>query len=450
LDKISIFGLGRVGLITATCLAKRGYKVVGIDADTRRVEQVRNGEAPFLEPKLEAHLKQVIKKGTLFVSDDASSNVRSDLAFVCVGTPSRRDGSIDLTQVKHAASAIGQSLRNSDHRQLVVIKSTVIPGTARRLVKPTIEKESGKSAGRDFGLCSNPEFLREGNAVHDTERPDRIVIGSEDPRAISDLEKFYEAFHGEDLPTIVRTTHENAELIKYANNAFLATKVSFINCIANIAERIPGADVKLVAEGIGLDQRIGSQFLSAEFGWGGSCLPKDTYALAKLSKGLGYNPEMIEAALKTNQNQWRKAVQLTKAALGSLKGKKVGVLGLAFKPNTDDMRAAVSIPIITTLLAERAKVFAYDPAATENARTVFKDRIKYTLDPIGCIDQADCCIVITEWDEIKSIRPETFTERMRRPIVVDGRCVYNAEEFAQAGIQLLALGMAPTVRAGEC
>jgi UDPglucose 6-dehydrogenase len=432
-----------VGLVTASCFAKRGYKVVGIDADARRLEQIRNGETPFLEPGLKVYLGEVIEEGTLSVTGDASLNARSDLAFISVGTPSRRDRSIDLAHVKHAASAIGQSLRKSNHRQLVVIKSTVIPGTTRKLVKPIIEKESGNGAGHGFGLCSNPEFLREGNAVHDTESPDRIVIGSDDPEAIKDLEEFYRTFYRKNLPTIVRTTYENAELIKYANNAFLATKVSFINCIANIAERIPGADVRLVAAGIGLDQRVGSQFLSAGLGWGGSCLPKDMHALAKLSKDLGYNPDMIEAAMKTNRNQWRKAVQLAKTALDSLKGKKVSVLGLAFKPNTDDMRAAVSIPIITALLAEGASVAAYDPAATENARTIFKDKIEYTRDPIECMNQADCCIVVTEWDEIKSIRPNVFTERMRRPVVIDGRGAYDADEFSRAGIQFLALGLAP-------
>jgi len=441
LTQISVFGLGPVGLVTAVCFARKGNQVVGIDPDRDRLEKIRRAEAPFFERKLKDYLSETVANGAFSVTDDASANARSDLTYMIVGTPGTEDGSIDLTYLKNAAAAIGRSIREVTHSQLVVVRSTVIPGTTRTIVKPILEKESGKTAGKGFGLCTSPEFLREGNAIHDAEFPDRIVIGSEDTDAITKLENFYKALHGEPLPPIIRTTHENAELIKYANNAFLAMKVSFINTIANIAERSPNADVKAIAEGIGLDERIGSKFLRAGLGWGGSCFPKDLKALIRYSKTLGYAPELIEAIVATNEKQKQRAIQLAKRALVSLKGKRIALLGLAFKPETDDMREAVSIPLVRALLKEGAGVFAYDPAAMQNARAIFQDKITYARDPCECLEKADCCIIVTEWDEFKRIPPSTFIERMRRPIVIDGRRIYDACRFSEAGILFSAIGL---------
>lgn len=442
LKTISVFGLGRVGLVTAVCFAKKGHKVVGIDRDAHTLQHIRDAKAPFFEPGLSEYLREVVREKTLVATDNASLNARSDLSFITVGTPSNRDGSINLTHLKDAALSIGQSLRDSAYHQLVVVKSTVTPGTARKLVRPALERESGKKAGRHFGLVSNPEFLREGNAINDTEFPDRIVIGSEDSGAIANLAEFYDQFHRQRMPAVIRTTHENAELIKYANNAFLATKLSFINCIANIAERIPGVDVKVIAAGIGLDQRIGTQFLNAGLGWGGSCLPKDLRALAVLCKALHYRPEMIEAAAKTNEKQWRRAIQFAKAALGPLAEKRVAVLGLAFKPHTDDMREAVSIPIVKALLAGGAEVIAYDPCAKKNAQAIFKDSIKYARSATECIHGADCCIVTTEWDEFRTIRPHAFITHMRKPpVLIDGRRIYDPNAFGRARIRFFAVGL---------
>ena len=445
MTQISVFGLGPVGLVTAVCFARKGNQVIGIDPDRDRLEKIRRAEVPFYEPTLKEYLTETAANGTFSVTDDASMNTRSDLAYITVGTPSSQDGSIDLTYVKNAAAAIGQSIRGTTDYQLVVLKSTVIPGTARMLVKPVLERESGKATGKEFGLCSNPEFLREGNAVHDAEFPDRIVIGGEDTDAVSRLENFYKEFHGEPTPPVVRTAYENAELIKYANNAFLAMKVSFINTIANVAERTPNADVKDIAQGIGLDERIGSKFLNAGLGWGGSCFPKDLKALIRYSKTLDYDPELIEAVVAANEKQKQRAVQLAKHALGSLKGKRIAILGLAFKPETDDMREAVSIPLIRGLLNEGANVVAYDPAAMQNARAIFRDRITYASDPCECVDQADCCIIATEWDEFKTITPRIFLERMRHPVVIDGRRIYNVDEFSSEGIRFSGIGLGPRV-----
>ena len=429
----------------AVCLAKHGYKVVGIDPDSHVIAKLGKGEAPFYEPQIDEYLAHGLKSENFTATDSPAANSRSDVAYIVVGTPSRSDGSIDLSYVEQAAKMIGQSLRVAERYQLIVVKSTVTPGTARNLVRPTVEKESGKKSGVNFSVCSNPEFLREGNAVHDTEVPDRIIIGSDDLAAIKKLEDFYREFHGEKLPPIIRTDFENAELTKYASNAFLATKVSFINCIASIAERVPNADVKSIAAGIGLDRRIGSEFLNAGLGWGGSCFPKDLNALLSFSKGLGYGAELIAAAVDTNNRQAHKAIGFAKQALGSLAGKRVSVLGLAFKPETDDMRSAVSVSIIDGLLQEDTKVTVWDPEAMDNARRIFGDRIGYARSALDCLEQADCCIVATEWAEFKSLSPRAFIQKMRSPVVVDGRRVYGVKEFKEAGIHLLAVGLGPQV-----
>ncbi len=441
---ISIFGLGHVGLVTAACFAKRGYEVLGIDVNENRLEQVRTGAMPFFEPGLDDYVRDAVRRGSFTVTNDSSLNAQSDITFITVSTPNRADNCIDLTYVENTATAIGKSLRRSYSNQLIVVKSTVVPGTAQKLV-PIIENASGKAVGKDFLLCSNPEFLREGRAIQDTEYPDRLVIGSDDQNAICRLEGFYEEFlgNGKRMPPVIRTTHANAELIKYANNAFLATKISFINCIANVAQQIAHADVRTVAAGIGLDERIGPGFLNAGLGWGGSCFPKDMDALEAFAKRLGYDPEIIQAAVKTNEAQWRIAIDLAKEVLGTLKQKQVALLGLAFKPETDDISGAVSIAIIKELLPEGAKVIAYDPAAMKNVETIFGNKIEYARTSFECITQADVCIIVTEWEEFRDLTPSIFKERMRYPLIIDGRRIYEPDRFCSAGIKFLAIGLGP-------
>jgi nucleotide sugar dehydrogenase len=438
---ISIFGMGRVGLVTAVCFARKGCSVTGIDPDEQRLRTIREIEPIFFEPRLLEYEKDAIESGNLFVTDDPSLSAESNLVFVTVPTPSNDDGSINLEYLKKATASIGQSLRRSHNHQTVMIKSTVTPGTARNVVKPILERESKRVVGRDLGLCTNPEFLREGTAVHDTEFPDRIILGSDDAATLKFVTGFYKDLYGQNIPPIVSTTHENAEIIKYANNTFLAMKVSFINTIANIAERFPGGDVKTIAAGIGLDDRISPKFLDAGLGWGGSCFPKDLNALLSYSKRLGYDADLIEATVRTNDQQKRRAVEIAKEAIGSLNGKRVAILGLSFKPDTDDMRDAVSVGIIKSLLAEGANVVAYDPAAEGNARAIFGDRISYAKDSVSSIAQADCCIVVTEWPEIARMRPSTFLKLMRRPVVIDGRRVFEAKEFLEMGVSLFAIGL---------
>jgi UDPglucose 6-dehydrogenase len=444
--RISIFGLGYVGLATAVCLTRKGHEVVGIDPDREKVEKIQGGMAPFFEPDLDASLKKAVDQRALTASTGPSLNSQSEIAYITVGTPSNSDGSINLGYVQAAARDIGRSLRNKRGYQLIVIKSTVTPGTARNIVRPAVEKESGRALGTDFGLCSNPEFLREGRAIYDTENPDRIIIGGDNAHALSLLEQFYQEYHKPNIPPIIKTTHENAELIKYANNAFLAAKISFINTIANIAEKTPNANVTTIAKSIGLDERIGPKFLEAGLGYGGSCFPKDLAALIAYSKSRGYGPGLIAATANTNGTQPFKAVQFAKKRLRRLQGKKIAVLGLAFKPNTADMREAVSIPIIKALLSSRAKVTAYDPAAKEQAKKMFRNRIQYASSATGCIKGAELAIVVTEWDEFKQLTGKDFVALMKTPLVYDGRRIFDPNEMKQAGVNYYALGLGEASR----
>lgn len=437
---ISIFGLGYVGLTLAVGLATRGFKVTGYDIDKEKLEYIARGEPPFYEPGLGELLQKALsEKNLALTTDPIKAVVETDVTFITVGTPENPDGSADLTYLLKALEDIGRGLLLKSSWHLIVIRSTVPPGTSRRAAK-LLEKYTGKVCGRDFGLCMNPEFLREGNAVEDTLYPDRIVIGEYDKRSGDVLENLYRALHGENSPPILRTSLENAELIKYANNAFLAMKVSFINMIANLCEKIPGADVEEVAKGIGMDKRIGPYFLRAGLGWGGSCFPKDLKALLHLGRQLEVRLPLVEATIEINERQPLKAVELAEKLLGDLRGKRVAILGLAFKPGTDDMRNAVSIKIIDKLLERGAYVVAYDPKAMNNARRIFGNKIEYAENAISCVMSADCVIIATEWEEFKKLEPRDLVRHMRNPIIIDGRRVFNPKTIPE-NIKYVAIGL---------
>jgi UDPglucose 6-dehydrogenase len=440
-QQISVIGAGYAGLCTAIGFASKGYKVIAVDRDPKKVALINKGISPFYEIGLETLLQKVLGQGYLKCTKNYKEAIlESDITFIAVGTPSKRDGSINLTYVNNASCEIGRVLKEKETYHLIVVKSTVIPGTTENQVKPMIEKFSGKTCGDEFGICVNPEFLREGSGIQDTLYPDRIVIGENDKKAGDMLESLYRDFYGDEMPPLIRTKIPTAELIKYANNAFLATKISFINEIANICEKSPNADVTVVAKGIGLDKRIGPMFLQAGLGYGGSCLPKDVKALIAHSTKLGYSPALLKAVNKINETQPGKAVELSKKALGNLRGKRIAILGLAFKPNTDDIRSAVSIKIIRKLLKEGTSVIVYDPVAMPNTRKKFKNSIQYASSPFNCIKNADCCILVTEWDEFKTLKPEDFVQNMKHPIVIDGRRIYNQELFNRK-LRLMAIGL---------
>ncbi len=437
---ISIIGLGYVGLCTAATFASRGFKTIGVDIDEERIGQIRRGEAPLHEPQLDETLKKAIKKKLLDATSDISRATDTGTTFLSVGTPSQPDGSIDLTYVKKATIELGRALQEKQGYHLVVVKSTVIPGTTNGTVKPVLEQSSRKSVGSTLGLCTNPEFLKEGTAINDALHPDKIVIGANDKKSASQLKQLYQKFYGGNLPPVIITTPETAELVKYASNAFLATKVSFINTIANIAQHHPGVDINTIAEAIGNDPRIGPLFLKAGPGYGGSCFHKDLQALINHSQDQGYEPHLLKATEQANMKQADKVVELTEKLLGPLDQKRITILGLAFKKDTDDIRDAASVRVIDRLRKKGVKVVAYDPMAMANFEGVFGDTIELAENHQSALRGADCAIVMTEWDQFRELKAKDYAAYMRTPVLVDARRVYNPSEFSELKFAGIGLG----------
>jgi UDPglucose 6-dehydrogenase len=415
--KIGIVGLGFVGLCFASVLASKGYKVIGIDSDKQKIRNIKIGIPPFFEPKLEKFLRVSLKKN-LSVSTQISSLESCDIVFLTVGTPQSKSGRIDLSIVKSAIEEIGKILKKTKNKPCIVIKSTVVPGTTRNLILPILEKESSKKAGKGFGLITNPEFLREGMAIDDAMKPHLVVLGGIKDKFLKKLEKFYRDFHS-NVPTIV-TNYENAELIKYANNSFLATKISFINQIANICQAVPGTNVEKVAEAIGYDPRIGKLFLNAGPGYGGSCLPKDIKALTNFASSIGIKPTLLNAVEQVNRNQIKNIIKLIEKSIGKVKGKYISILGVAFKPETDDIRDSASIELIKALLKNDAKIILHDPKAIKNAKNIFGDKIAYANSIKNALRNSQCCVIMTSWKQYSRIQKNDL-KIMKKPVVVDSR-----------------------------
>ena len=409
---ISIIGTGYVGLITGACFAKLGNKVICIDIDEKKIEKINKGISPIYEDGLDEILSD-FKERINATTDYRSAMKISDITFICVGTPSEKDGTIDLSYVRDSTAMIGEELAEKNSWHLVVVKSTVLPGTSREIILPLLEKHSGKKVGKHFGLAMNPEFLREGSAVEDFLNPDRIIIGAYDEKSSKTLRKLYEDFS---CP-IVETSLSAAEMIKYASNAFLATKISFINEIGNICKKLD-IDTYKVADGIGLDNRIGRAFLDSGIGWGGSCFPKDLSVLVTWAKKEHEPLEIIEDTVKINKQQPLRLVEILKKYVPKLKGKTIGLLGLAFKPNTDDIRESRTIPIVKQLLKEGAQVKAYDPKAMENFKKIYPE-IEYSLSANDVLS-SDAVLILTKWEEFKKLD-------YKGKIVIDGRKLEEAE-----------------------
>ena len=436
---ISVVGLGYVGLCTSVCFASRGFRVYGVDVDEERIRNLREGHSPIFEPHLDNYLNKTLRRRMFLPTDDLNSAVaNTDVTFVSVGTPSLDDGSTDLASIKQASSAIGASLRNKPKWHLVVVRSTVVPTTCEKIVKKKTEAASGKKCGQGWGLCMNPEFLKEGSAVHDTLCPDRVIIGEFDEKSGTALTRLYRKFYRRKV-TIERMSMVNAELVKYANNAFLAMKVSFANMVANLCEALPLADVKAVTEAIGLDERIGRGFLQAGLGYGGSCFPKDLKALVAFGKRRNVDLPLVRATTEINEKQPLRAISLAEKLIGNLSGKRVAILGLAFKPNTDDMREAVSIRIIQELLHRHADVVAYDPKAIQHAREIFGKSITYAGSLTDCIRGSDVCVLVTEWQVFRKLNPKDFMNLMKQPAIIDGRRLFDYTQFA--GVRFAAVGL---------
>ena len=414
---ISIVGAGYVGLVTGACFAKLENRVIILDIDKEKLEVIKRGISPIYEEGLDELLKDY--RHRIEVTQDYDHAIQgSKVTFICVGTPSKDDGSIDLSYVKDAARSIGIALREKKEWHLVVVKSTVLPGTTTDVVLPTIEKFSGKKAGKDFGIAMNPEFLREGKEVKDFFEPDRIVIGCYDERSKEVLRELYKDF---DCP-ILETSPSTAEMIKYASNAFLATKISFINEIGNICKGL-GIDTYEVADGMGLDKRIGRAFLDSGIGWGGSCFPKDTKALLRWVEEMGDDRKIVRSAVEVNEKQPLRIIDLLKKHVKDLKGIKVGVLGLAFKPGTDDIRESRSIPVVKKLIDEEAEVVAYDPQAMDNFRKLFPN-LRYCKSAEDVLSECEIILILTNWDEFRGLN-------YSGKIVIDGRRLIVAKKTAK-------------------
>lgn len=431
---ISIIGTGYVGLVTGACFAEFGVRVICVDKDPGRILALQDGRLPFYESGLAELVRKNMAEHRLRFSTDVGAAVDVSLViFIAVGTPPRGDGSADLSYVEEVAETIA---RHINGYKVIVTKSTVPVGTGERL-REIIGRHLKECV--DFDIAANPEFLREGSALDDFMRPNRVIIGAESQQAIAILKDLYRPLYLIETPFIV-TDIPTAEMIKYASNAFLATKISFINEIANLCERV-GADVHVVAHGMGLDGRIGPKFLHPGPGYGGSCLPKDTQALVRLAKseGDGYELEVVEAAIRANAKQQAMMVEKIIQAVGSLEGKTLGVFGLAFKPNTDDIREAVSIKIIQALEKKGARVRAYDPAAMDSARQVMPDVI-YCQDVYEVAEGSDALIMMTEWNQFRNLDLERIREALRKPIFIDLRNVYEPRRMKELGFQYIGVG----------
>jgi UDPglucose 6-dehydrogenase len=436
--RVTVIGAGHVGLVTAACLADIGHEVVADDDDAAKLELLRKGTPWFHEPGLAELLARTMAAGTLrFTSDKAEAVRHGEVIFISVGTPSRPDGSPNLEFVEAVARQVARNLPIGQFR-LICEKSTVPVQTGERVAQ-VLAREAPR--GADYEVASNPEFLREGSAVEDTLRPDRLVIGTETDRGAQVLTELYRPITEATGCALVATDRATAELIKHASNAFLATKISFINTVSEICER-SGADVAVVAKGMGLDPRIGPQFLAAGAGYGGSCFPKDVAAFAHRSSELGVEFGILRETARVNERARRRILDKTRDALWHLTGKRVGVLGLAFKPETDDLRDAPAIEVVQGLLSEGAEVVAYDPVAGEAAVRQVPE-LKLAGEPLDCAEGAHALLVLTEWAEFATLDPVKLRSRMAYPIIIDARNCLDAAAYAAAGFTVIGVGRPP-------
>ncbi|MGE4314170.1 MAG: UDP-glucose/GDP-mannose dehydrogenase family protein [Pseudobdellovibrionaceae bacterium] len=431
--RIGMVGTGYVGLVSGTCFAEFGHEVICIDKDVSKIDRLKKGEIPIYEPGLDDLVAKQVKAGRLSFSTDLKDAVKGvEAVFIAVGTPPRKeDGHADLTYVYEAAREIA---RNIEDYTVIVTKSTVPVGTAREIER-IVREENPKA---DFGVCSNPEFLREGAAINDFMRPDRVVVGTDCERAAEVMRKIYRPLYINETPMVI-TTPESSEIIKYAANAFLATKITFINEIANLCEAT-GANVQDVAKGMGLDGRIGSKFLHAGAGYGGSCFPKDTLALTQTGQKYGARQSIVETVVEVNtKRQKDMADRVIKACDGDVKGKKIAILGVSFKPNTDDVREAPSLVIIPALQAAGAKITATDPIAMEEAAKHLSN-VEWVEDPYEAVKDAEAVVIVTEWNEFRGLHLDRIEELMATPRMIDLRNIYKIKDMEARNFHYVSIG----------
>jgi len=429
---ICVVGVGYVGLVTGTCFAEFGNNVFCVDNDSKKIKMLKEERIPIYEPGLEEMVKKNVAAGRLHFTTDIEEPIeRSLVIFIAVGTPSETDGSANLEYVYQVAESIGRLMRSY---KIIATKSTVPVGTGKK-IEEIIRKNQKNEI--PFDVVSNPEFLREGSAIDDFMRPDRVVIGSDSEQAIAIMKDLYSPLYLIETPFVI-TDVETAEMIKYASNSFLATKISFINEVANLCELV-GADVHVVAKAMGLDGRISPKFLHAGPGFGGSCFPKDTRAISKIAEAAGYRFQIVDAVIRVNEEQWKRMVQKIDRAVGGVKGKRLGILGLTFKPNTDDIRESPAIKIIGELLERGAEICAYDPAGIPATKRLFKD-IQYGTDSYEVAEGSDALIIITEWNEFRFLDWPRVKSLLRRPIIIDLKNIYEPERMREMGFVYYCVG----------
>jgi len=438
--KIAVIGTGYVGSVSGACLADFGNHVICIDTDVTKIESLKKGIIPIFEPGLDLVVERNIKDGRLSFSTDLSEALKiCNIVFIAVGTPPMDDGSADLVYVENAARQIGQLITQYT---VIVDKSTVPIGTGRKVIAWVKEELNKRSLNLEFDVVSNPEFLREGSAVYDFTHPDRVVIGSESNKACEIMKDVYRALYLNETP-FIETNLESAEMIKYASNAFLAVKISFINEIANLCEKT-GADIRAVAKAIGKDGRIGPKFLHPGPGYGGSCFPKDTKALVKIAKDYGEILSIIETTIETNEKQKIRAALKIEKALNSLTGKKIAILGLAFKQNTDDMRESPAITICEYLVSKGASLRLFDPAAMKEAKwrlESIKDSIYFANDEYDAIKDCDALVIATEWNQFRNIDLLKTKNLLKTPYFFDLRNIYKKDIVTSIGFKYYGIGI---------
>ncbi len=429
---IAVIGSGYVGLVTGACFAEFGVNVTCVDKEEAKIAALKKGIIPIYEPGLEELVKKNVQNKRLSFSTDTVAAIQGALViFIAVGTPDRGDGFADLSYIEKVAEMIAEHMNGY---KVIVTKSTVPVGTGDRLRSIIGSKQKEHF---DFDVVSNPEFLREGSAIEDFLRPNRVVIGAKSQQAIAIMRDLYRPLYLIETPLHI-TDIPTAEMIKYAANAFLATKISFINEIANLCEGV-GANVQDVAKGMGLDGRIGSKFLHPGPGFGGSCFPKDVSALDKIAQKSGYEFKIVKAVIEVNRQQRERMIAKIEKEVGSFKGKQIGILGLSFKPNTDDMREAPSVAIIRALQERGAKIIAHDPAAMEESKKVLKE-VTYAADPYAVADGSDAIILMTEWNPFRNLDLDQIKKKLKSPIFIDLRNVYEPKKMAALGFQYTSVG----------
>ena len=433
MSNICVLGTGYVGLVTGTCFADLGNEVICLDIDERKIEGLKQGELPIYEPGLEELVRRNAEAGRLkFTTSYYEAVPEADFVFIAVGTPQGEDGGADLSYVEKAAAMVAKHLEGDT---IIINKSTVPIGTGDWVASIINNSLNGNRSTATFAVVSNPEFLREGSAVQDFQVPDRVVLGSTNRGAAEKVAELYAPLKAPVIITDLRT----AEMIKYASNAILATRISFINEISQMCDALH-ADVKVVAEGMGYDKRIGHQFLQAGIGYGGSCFPKDVKALAHMAEHSNLHPQLLLAVMDINSDARRFFIQKIERTLGSVSNRTIAVWGLAFKPNTDDMREAASVDIINALVRKGANIRAYDPVAMKVAQRYLPGVVTYCDDPYETVQEADAVLLLTEWNEFKQVDFERVKQLMHKPVLLDGRNLYDPQEMARQGITYRCIG----------